>query len=345
MRLLISGGGTGGHLMPALAVALVFRAEEPEGELLLVGKAGGPEEQLVPEAGFPLRTINIRGLNRDSLVKNLALPAVIPAAFREGGKIVDAVRPDVVLGVGGYAMAPSLWAASRRGIPYVLAVFESGGLANRLFRRGAAAACVSFADDVERFPTPRTIVTGYPLRPGFVPGRPLVPPRRLLVIGGSQGARRLNDTIWSALDGLLERFTEVVHLTGEQGRVRSHDLLRPGYRPLAFSSDVPALMAEADLVLCRGGIGTLAEVTAVGLPAIVVPGTFGGAHQVRNAERLVRVGAAAMIADDDLAADSLLVALDSLHGDRLREMAAAARTFGRPDAAREILAVLREVAA
>jgi len=129
--------------MPALAVARAFRAEESGGELLLVGRTGGPEERLVPEAGFPLRTINIRGLNRDALRKNLALPLLVPAAFREGGRIVDEFRPDVVLGVGGYAMAPAIWAARRRGIPYVLAVFESGGLANRLFRRGAAAACVS----------------------------------------------------------------------------------------------------------------------------------------------------------------------------------------------------------
>jgi UDP-N-acetylglucosamine--N-acetylmuramyl-(pentapeptide) pyrophosphoryl-undecaprenol N-acetylglucosamine transferase len=330
--------------MPALAVARAFRAEEPAGELLLVGRAGGPEEHLVSEGGFPLRTVSIRGLNRDSLVKNLALPAVIPAALREGGRIVDEFRPDVVLGVGGYAMAPSLWAARRRGIPYVLAVFESGGLANRLFRSGAAAACVSFSDDLERFPTKRTVLTGYPLRPDFRPGSPRVPARRLLVMGGSQGARRINETIWSALEGLLERFEEVVHLTGEQGRVRSADFARTGYQPLAFTPDVASLMAEADLVLCRAGVGTLAEVTAVGLPAIVVPGTFGGAHQVRNAERLVRTGAAVMIADDELASDSLLAAIDGLATDRLRSMAAASRALGRPNAARDILAVLREVA-
>ncbi len=331
--------------MPALAVARAFRAEEPDGELLLVGRAGGPEERLVPEAGFSLRTVSIRGLNRDSLVKNLALPAVVPAALREGGRIVEGFRPDVVLGVGGYAMGPSLWAARRRGIPYVLAVFESGGLANRLFRRGAAAACVSFADDVERFPTAHTVLTGYPLRPGFAPGVPRVPARRLLVMGGSQGARRINETVWSALDGLLERFQEVVHLTGEQGRVRSADFARAGYRPLAFTPDVASLMAEADLVLCRAGVGTLAEVAAVGLPAIVVPGTFGGAHQVRNADRLVRAGAAITLADDELASDNLLAAIDGLDSGRLRSMAAASRSLGRPGAARDIVAVLREVAA
>jgi UDP-N-acetylglucosamine--N-acetylmuramyl-(pentapeptide) pyrophosphoryl-undecaprenol N-acetylglucosamine transferase len=330
--------------MPALAVARAFRAEEPGGELLLVGRTGGPEEHLVPEAGFPLRTINIRGLNRDALQRNLALPLLVPAAFREGRRIVDEFRPDVVLGVGGYAMAPSIWAARRRGIPYVLAVFEPGGLANRLFRRGAAAACVSFADDVDLFPTPRTVLTGYPLRPDFAPSNPQVPARRLLVMGGSQGAQRINETIWSAIDGLLERFEVVVHLTGEQGRVRSADYARSGYQPVAFTPDVPTLMADADLILCRAGVGTLAEVTAVGLPAIVVPGTFGGAHQLRNAERLVRTGAAVMVGDDELAADSLLAAIDGLDANRLRAMAAASRALGRPGAALDVLAVLREVA-
>jgi UDP-N-acetylglucosamine--N-acetylmuramyl-(pentapeptide) pyrophosphoryl-undecaprenol N-acetylglucosamine transferase len=331
--------------MPALAVARAFRAEEPGGELLLVGRAGGPEEHLVPEAGFPLRTVAIRGFNRDALVKNLALPAVLPVALREGARIVDEFRPDVVLGVGGYAMAPSIWGARRRGIPYVLAVFESGGLANRIFRRGAAAAAVSFADDVDQFPTARTVLTGYPLRPGFAPTAPSVPARRLLVMGGSQGARRINETIWSAIEALLDRFEVVIHLTGEQGRVRSAEFARSGYRPLAFTPDVASLMAEADLVVCRAGVGTLAEVTAVGLPAIVIPGSFGGAHQVRNADRLVRSGAALKVNDDELASDSLLEAIDGLHDERLRSMAAASRALGRPEAARDILAILRKAAA
>jgi UDP-N-acetylglucosamine:LPS N-acetylglucosamine transferase len=330
--------------MPALAVARAFRAEDGRDELLLVGKEGGPEERLVPEAGFRLETVRIRGLDRDSPAKNLALPLVLPTALRRGGEIVAEFAPDVVLGVGGYAMAPALWAARRRGIPYVLAVFESGGLANRIFRSRAAAACVSFADDVDRFRTRRTVLTGYPLRPGFAPARPRVPARSLLVMGGSQGARRINETIWSALDGLLERFEEVVHLTGEQGRVRSAEFARDRYRALAFTSDVASLMAAADLVLCRGGVGTLAEVTAVGLPAVIVPGTFGGAHQERNAARMVRAGAAVRLADDDLAADSLLATLDSLDAGRLRSLAEASRALGRPDAARDIVAVLRQAA-
>src|SRR5512141_2278994 len=120
MRLLFAGGGTGGHLFPALAVARAFRAEDPEGAVLLVGRSGGPEERLVPAAGFELATVAIRGFDRDAIWKNAALPLVIPAALRAGLRIVDRFRPDVVLGMGGYVMAPAVAAARLRGIPYVL---------------------------------------------------------------------------------------------------------------------------------------------------------------------------------------------------------------------------------
>ena len=131
MRLLISGGGTGGHLYPALAVARAFRAEEPDGALLLVGRSGGPEERLVPAAGFDLATVNVRGLDRDAVWKNIALPAIIPTALRAGLRIVDRFRPDVVLGMGGYVMAPAVAAARIRGIPYVLLAPVEAGAAER----------------------------------------------------------------------------------------------------------------------------------------------------------------------------------------------------------------------
>src|ERR1700693_709960 len=139
LRLLIAGGGTGGHLYPALAVARAFRAEEPDGAVLLVGRVGGPEERLVPAAGFDLATVNVRGLDRDAIWKNVALPAVIPLALRAGLRIVDPFRPDIVLGVGGYVMAPAVAAARIRGIPYVLHEKDvRPGLATRMFA-GAAA--------------------------------------------------------------------------------------------------------------------------------------------------------------------------------------------------------------
>jgi UDP-N-acetylglucosamine--N-acetylmuramyl-(pentapeptide) pyrophosphoryl-undecaprenol N-acetylglucosamine transferase len=344
MRLLISGGGTGGHLSPALAVAQAFRAEHAEGELLMVGRAGGLEERLVPQAGYPLETIRVRGFDRDAPWKNLALPWLLPAAMVRGVQVVSRFGPDVVLGVGGYAMTPAVAGARLRGVPYVLAVFEASGLANRMWRSGATAACVTFPGDVSRFPTRRTVLTGYPVRPGFRQRTPEVPPRRLLVTGGSQGARRINQVVWSALEGLLERFEEVIHLTGAQGESQAAALARPGYRPCPFSNQVAELMAEADLVVCRAGVGTCAEVTASGLPAVLVPGTFGGGHQERNVQELVGAGAAVRIGDGELSAATLLATLDGLGADRLRAMAAASASLGRPHAARDIVRVLEEIA-
>jgi UDP-N-acetylglucosamine--N-acetylmuramyl-(pentapeptide) pyrophosphoryl-undecaprenol N-acetylglucosamine transferase len=344
MRLLIAGGATGGHLVPALAIAEAFRAEHPDGDLLIVGRAGGMEERLVPEAGFALETVRVRGFDRDRLLRNAALPVVLPAAFARGARIVDRFRPDVVLGVGGHVMAPALYGARRRHVPYVLAVFEAGGLANRLFRSGAAAACVTYDRDVTTFATPRTVHTGYPLRSGFARRTPRVPARRLLVLGGSLGARHVNQAVWGALDGLLRRFEQVIHLTGardeEEGRRRG----RPGYRPIAFSREMPGLLGEADLVVCRAGVGTISEVTAVGLPMVVVPGTFGGGHQERNAADVVEAGAAVRVGDDELSPQALLTTLDGLGPDRLRAMAEGSVRLGRPDATARIVRVLDEVA-
>ncbi len=299
----------------------------------------------MPALGLELETIRVRGFNRDALWTNLALPALLPAALARGLRIVDRFRPDVVLGVGGYVMMPSVAAARLRQVPYVLQVSEADGLANRLARPGAAAACVTFAADVERFPTPRTLFTGQPLRPGFRRGRPRVPARSLLVVGGSQGALRLNEAVWQALPGLLEQFAEVVHLTGRQGEAEAAQHARPGYRPLAFSDDMPTLLAQADLVVGRAGVGTCAELTAVGLPAVLVPGTFGGGHQEKNAELLVRSGAAVRLADSSLSGPTLLETVASLSSERLARMAEASAKLGRPEAASDVIRVLREVAA
>src|SRR5579864_7376443 len=345
MRLLIAGGGTGGHLYPALAVARAFHAEEPDGAVLLVGRRGGPEERLVPEAGFDLATVNIRGLDRDAPWKNVALPYLIPSAVAAAVRILDRFRPDVVLGMGGYVMAPALAAARLRRIPYVLHEKDvRPGLATRTFAGRAAAICTTLPGTEKRLPGRRMVLTGVPLRDGFVPRTPAVPPRRLLVTGGSQGARHLNQAVWSALDDLRARFEEVIHVAGRQGTEGVATHARQGYTGLAFTDDMPALMARADLVVSRAGVGTIAEVTAVGLPMVLVPGTFGGGHQEENAAAMVDAGAAIRVGDRDLTGATLLAALDALDAPKLRAMAAASTAAGRRDAAQRVLAVLHEVA-
>jgi UDP-N-acetylglucosamine--N-acetylmuramyl-(pentapeptide) pyrophosphoryl-undecaprenol N-acetylglucosamine transferase len=344
MRLLIAGGGTGGHLYPALAVARAFRAEEPDGELLLVGRRGGPEERLVPAAGFELATVNIRGLDRDAAWKNLALPALIPASLRAGLRIVDGFRPDVVLGMGGYVMAPAVAAARLRGVPYVLHEKDvRPGLATRIFARKAAAICTTLPGTEKRLGGLRVVLTGVPLRDGFVPRLPEVPPRRLLVTGGSQGARHMNQAVWSALDQLLDRFDEVIHVAGPQGADGVAERPRARYTGMAFTDDMAELMSRADLVVSRAGVGTIAEAAAVGLPMILVPGTFGGGHQEENAAAMVEAGAAVRVADAELTGPRLVEAIAALGDGQLRAMAHASSAVGRRDAAQRVLGVLHQV--
>jgi UDP-N-acetylglucosamine--N-acetylmuramyl-(pentapeptide) pyrophosphoryl-undecaprenol N-acetylglucosamine transferase len=345
MRLLIAGGGTGGHLYPALAVARAFRAEEPDGAVLLVGRKGGLEERLVPESGFDLELVNIHGLDRDAPWKNLALPYLIPSSVRAALRIVERFRPDVVLGMGGYVMAPAIAAARLRHIPYVLHEKDvRPGLATRMFAGRAAAICTTLPGTEKRLGGRRVVLTGVPLRDGFAPRTPAIPPHRVLFTGGSQGARQLNEAVWSALDDLCTRFEEVIHVAGRQGAdgVAAH--ARERYTGMAFADEMPSLMARADLVVSRAGVGTIAEATAVGLPMILVPGTFGGGHQQENAAAMVDAGAAVRIGDSVLTGPTLLAALDRLDAAKLRAMAAASAAAGRRDAAQRVLGVLHEVA-
>lgn len=312
--------------------------------MLLVGRSGGPEERLVPAAGFDLETVAIRGFDRDATWKNVALPVVIPAALRAGLRIVDRFRPDVVLGMGGYVMAPAVAAARLRGIPYVLHEKDvRPGLATRMFAGGAAAICTTLPGTEKRLHGKRVVLTGVPLRDGFAQRTPDVPPRHLLITGGSQGARNLNHTVWSALDALCARFVEVVHIAGRQGAQGVAEHTRDGYRGLTFSDDMPELMARADLIVCRAGVGTIAEAAAVGLPMVLVPGLFGGGHQEENAASMVEAGAAVRIGDAELTGPSLVATIEGLDDARLRAMAKASAAAGRRDAAQRVLRLLHDV--
>jgi UDP-N-acetylglucosamine--N-acetylmuramyl-(pentapeptide) pyrophosphoryl-undecaprenol N-acetylglucosamine transferase len=312
--------------------------------VVLVGRAGGPEERLVPDAGFDLETVRIRGLDRDAPWKNLVLPVVVPAALRAGLRAVDRFKPDVVLGMGGYVMAPAVAAARMRGIPYVLHEKDvRPGLATRAFAGAAACVCTTLPGTDRRLKTARTELTGVPLRDGFAPRTPAVPPRVVLITGGSQGARNLNRAVWGALPELTKRFDEVIHVAGRQGEAGVAEHARDGYTAITFTEDMPSLMARADVVVSRAGVGTIAEATAVGLPMVLVPGTFGGGHQVDNAEALVEAGAAVMIKDGELTAESLVRTLERLRPEQLAEMARRSQAAGRRDAAKRVLDVLHQV--
>jgi len=344
MRAILAGGGTGGHVIPALAIAQQLQ-KQYGAEVVFIGTARGIENRLVPAAGFPLRLVQVGALKNVSLATRLRTSLDLPRAIWESSKILSEFGPGVVVGVGGYASGPAMLAATLRGIPTL--VFEPNfvpGFANRVIAPFVSAAAVHFKETGRYFR--RSQVTGVPVREAFftVCDKPAERNLTLLVFGGSQGAHAINQVVMQAAKNLLQRVPglHIVHQTGE----RDYNDAQAAYAALAgsvevhrFIDDMPAMFARARLLICRSGASTVAEATAAGKPAILVP--FPRAaddHQKRNAEALERAGAAVMLEESKLSCDILLETVASLLADpsRLQTMGLAARRLSHPDAAKDI---------
>jgi UDP-N-acetylglucosamine--N-acetylmuramyl-(pentapeptide) pyrophosphoryl-undecaprenol N-acetylglucosamine transferase len=361
LRIVIAAGGTGGHIYPALAVLAQLRDRLPELELRWIGGRRGLEADIVPAAGLPLDRLWLRSLrtvdaSANTILDPLRLLASVPQALVKLARW----RPDVVYTTGGYLAIPVLAAAALLRIPSLL--WEGNripGRSVRLSARLASARTVSFAATRDRLPAP-TFVTGTPIR-DLVSGDKAGARARLglpadvpvlLVFGGSQSVRRLNDAIADAIADLVERCT-VVHITGSVGiaeaealRSRLPAVRRDRYRPFEFlHRDMDAALAAADLLVGRAGSSTLAEAAAAGLPMIVVPYPHAAAHQQANAAEMVDAGAAELVVDEDLDGDTLRRAGELLFDDRLPAMAAAAHSVGRPMAALASVRLLELLAA
>jgi UDP-N-acetylglucosamine--N-acetylmuramyl-(pentapeptide) pyrophosphoryl-undecaprenol N-acetylglucosamine transferase len=341
MRALLAGGGTGGHVIPALAIAQELRAEF-DAEVIFVGTSRGIENRLVPAAGFPLRLIDVGQLKNVSMATRLKTVFALPRAVFASADILREFRPEVVIGVGGYASGPAMLAAALASVPTV--AFEPNlvpGFANRMVATMISAAAVHFPETCHWFR--RCVVTGVPVRRAFfeVPQRPPGAPPMLLLFGGSQGAHALNRALIDALPMLIQRVPGlcVIHQTGERDY---HDLqadyLHAGIAAelSPFMDDMAAAFARADLLICRSGASTVAEITAAGKPAIFIP--FPRAaddHQRKNAEVLASKGAAVLIPESELTPERLADTAAQLLNDRARlaAMSAAARALSHSDAA------------
>lgn len=349
MRAILAGGGTGGHVIPALAIAQELRAAAAA-EVIFIGTPRGIENRLVPAAGYELRLIRVGGLKNVSMAKRLQTALDLPRAIARSAGIILDFRPDVVIGVGGYASGPAMLAASLAGVPTL--IFEPNvvpGFANRLVAPMASAAAVHFAQTCRYFR--RCRVTGVPVRREFFTVPPLTresaAPPTLLVFGGSQGAQAINRAVIAALPLLQARLPgmRIIHQTGE----RDYNEAQAAYLQAGVSAEVypfieqmPQAFARADLLLCRAGASTVAEVTAAGRPAVFVP--FPRAaddHQRRNAEALRQAGAALLLPEAELTAERLVEVVAGLLSQRkqLAQMSAAARRLAHPEAAREIAAI------
>jgi UDP-N-acetylglucosamine--N-acetylmuramyl-(pentapeptide) pyrophosphoryl-undecaprenol N-acetylglucosamine transferase len=353
MHVLIAGGGTGGHLFPGIALARELE-RRTAARVRFLGSSHGIERHAVPRAGYPVELLEIRGLRREGLGGLARLALQVPKALLAAVRSLRRDRPDLTVGVGGYAAMPGLAASVLLRVPIVLLEQNATpGLTTRLFAPFARRVCVSFAETCARIGR-RAVLTGNPVRlPAGSPATPIAGagPLELLVFGGSAGAHRLNVVVPEAVAAAGVPIA-VVHQTGEADR----ESVEQRYAALgipaavhAFIDDMAAAYDRAQLVVCRAGATTVAELTALGRASLLVPFPFAaGDHQRHNAEALVREGAAWMFLERDLTPSGLAERLREAAADRaaLRAMGERARALGRPDAtaqvADECIAAMRE---
>ncbi|MBC9732088.1 undecaprenyldiphospho-muramoylpentapeptide beta-N-acetylglucosaminyltransferase [Nocardioides marmotae] len=356
MRVLLAGGGTAGHTSPLLATADALKRLRPDVEITCLGTPRGLENRVVPEAGYPLELIPPVPLPRKPGADLLRVPGRLRAAVRATNDVLDRVRPDVVVGYGGYVSVPAYLAARRRGLPVV--VHEQNavpGLGNKVGARVARRVAVSFPET----PLPKAEHVGLPIRRmissldraalrgearaffGLDPDLPT-----LVVTGGSQGARRLNQSVSGAAAALGEAGVQVLHVVGPKGEATPAPTGTP-YVVVDFVDRMDLALAAADLMVCRGGANSVTEAAATGVPAIFVPLPIGNGEQAHNARPVVDAGGALLVSDAAFTSDWVARTVPALARDRerLAAMSAAASGLIPRDADEKLARIVLEVGA
>lgn len=353
MRAVIAGGGTGGHLFPAIAVAEEFKRRDNDAEVLFIGTARGIEARVLPKEGYPVRFLKAEGmLGKSPFGKAVSLFRLVSSIFRSRA-ILRAAAPDIVIGTGGYVSAGPVLSAWLISIPTL--IMEQNlipGLANRGLAKVVDAVAITYHESMPFFPKEKTYLTGNPVRESILGGKKEDALRlfsldegrvTVFVSGGSAGARSINNAMLGAVNfmlGMKDR-VQFLHQTGE----KDYEGVRKAYRHQGFKAMVSPFiheMAEAyaasDIVVCRAGATTLAELTALGKPAIIIPYPHAAGHQEFNARKLLEMGACRMILDHELTGETLAGHIKELAGDEsLRaRMRTQSLALGVPDAARKV---------
>lgn len=328
-KIIISGGGTGGHIFPAIAIANALKRREPGCEILFVGAEGRMEMEKVPAAGYEIVGLKINGIQRGSILKNLSLPFKIIGSLQKALKLIDTFKPNVVVGVGGYASGPLLLAASLKNIPYLIQEQNSyAGITNKWLGKKAAKICVAFDGMEQFFPASKILKTGNPVRQEVIDvankhfiGAELLkldPLKKIiLVTGGSLGAGTLNKSIEKHIQDIVDQDIQLVWQTGKYyyaGIIKRLGLdSHPNVRILEFLNRMDLAYAAADVIISRAGAGTIAELCLVNKPVILVPSpNVAEDHQTKNALALVKNNAAIIVVDrsaEDTLVDTALALL------------------------------------
>ena len=358
-RIILSGGGTGGHIYPAIAVADKAMEMFPGSEVLFVGANGKMEMEKVPQAGYRIRGLPVTGLHRKFTARNLVFPFRLAASLTGAKKIINDFNPDAVAGFGGYASAPLLWVASGRKIPSIIQEQNSyAGLANKLLSRRVSRICVAYEGMEKYFPGEKILITGNPVRNdifedpvpkkikafrhfGLEAGRKVI-----LAIGGSLGAGTINRSLFGSLHLFMRHGVQLLWQVGKLYMPEYTDKLKnmdiPGIHPLEFIREMDLAYAAADLVIARAGALTISELCAAGKPSVLVPSpNVAEDHQTKNARHLAGKGAAVMVRDQEAPEKLADLALELVQQEsRLKELSVNIRGLSRRNAAEEIVKTL-----
>ena len=345
MRYLISGGGTGGHIFPAVSIANALKELDPEADILFIGALGRMEMERVPQAGYKIIGLPVRGFNRAQPWKNISVLWDLMRSLWQVRKIIRDFQPNVGVGVGGYASGAAMWQAARMGIPILLQEQNGfAGVTNKILKDKAVKICVAY-EGMERFvPADKIILTGNPVRQNLTSGKRKVESgKTLLIIGGSLGARTINEAIKAALPELSKSDIHVVWQTGKVYYEACKAAWEAAGSPkniecLDFLSDMPDRYANADLVISRAGASSISELCLLGKPAILVPSpNVAEDHQTHNAMALVRKDAAVLVRDAEAAEKLIPTALELIQDEaRLQTLHTNVLQLAQRDSAKRI---------
>lgn len=346
MRYLISGGGTGGHIFPAVSIANALKELDPEAEILFVGALGRMEMERVPQAGYEIVGLPVRGFDRKKPWKNVSVLIDLSKSIRQVKKIIRDFKPNVGVGVGGYASGAAMWAAAKMGIPILLQEQNGfAGVTNKILKDKAAKICVAYEGMEKFFPADKIILTGNPVRQNLLDGRKSEDDGRktLLIIGGSLGARTINEAVIAGLKELTNEGLKVVWQTGKVYYEKCKAAWEAAGSPaniecLDFLSDMPDRYANADLVISRAGASSISEICLLGKPAILVPSpNVAEDHQTHNAMALVNKEAAVLVRDAEAAEKLIATALELLNDPkRLKTLQTNVLKLAQKDSAKRI---------
>ena len=355
-KIIISGGGTGGHIYPAIAIADEIKTRMPDARILFVGALGKMEMEKVPKAGYQIEGLPISGLDRGNMMSNVNFPMKLLKSLSLAKQIIKEFQPDIAIGTGGYASGPLLWQASKMGIPFVIQEQNSfPGITNKLLKNKAAAICVAY-DGIQQFPKDKTHHTGNPIRSeifqnltpkdvalssyGLDPNK-----KTILSIGGSQGSRTLNNAWKAELQKIKDADVQLIWQTGKLDFEKikneiSTDL--KGIHITEFIYDMKTAFAAADVIVSRAGAMAISELSLVGKPIILVPFPFAAEdHQTKNAESLVNKNAALMFKDTEVPEKLVHSALELIQNENQQsELAENLKKLGKPNATKEIVDIL-----